>query len=216
MEIGRTRPPKPMLMSISGFAKYTDTKHVPIPTMAPPSATASSFAPKLRDLVLIGETPSDLPGHSFRVSSSIDDGVIALDDDGGVDVLVADDSIRFFTSDPPDGENFVADFSVLKKFKFLLGGDRFEETLDDDEGIAVIPSEPLSTLIVIDLDSTNGINETPSEPFGRSFRVSTSVDNGVIMGLDDDNEGVAMIPNEPPGPGSRMSTSIVTQASLLD
>jgi hypothetical protein len=36
---------------LSGFAKYTGTKHVPTPTMAPPG-TGSAFAPKPRDLVL--------------------------------------------------------------------------------------------------------------------------------------------------------------------
>ena len=42
----------------------------------------------------IDETPpSRPPGHSFRVSATIEDGVIELDDNGGIDVLVADDSI---------------------------------------------------------------------------------------------------------------------------
>ena len=144
-------------------------------------------------------------------------GAIELDDDGRIDFLIADHSIRLFTSDPLDGENFVADIvSALKKFKFLLREDKFEEILDDDDGFTVIPSEPpglgfrLSTLIVINLDNTNGIDETPSEPSGLGSHVSTSVHNGVMIGLDDD-DGIAMIPSEPPGLGSRISTSIVIE-----
>ena len=98
----------------------------------------------------------------------------------------------------------------------------------------MIPSEPpglgfrLSTLNVIDLDDANGIDDSPSEISGRSSHVSTSVDDGVMIGLDDDDDGVAVIPSEPPGLGSCMSTSIIfelhdyngvlirLQASLLD
>ena len=72
----------------------------------------------------------------------------------------------------------------------------------------MIPSEPpglgfcLSTLIVIDLNDANEIDETPSEPSGHSFRVSTSVDNGVMIELDN---AVNETPSEPPGLTRRLS-----------
>ena len=67
----------------------------------------------------IDKTPSDPPGHSFHVSASIDDGVIEVDNDGRIDVLITEDLIRLFALDALDGENFVAS---MKKFKCLLSG----------------------------------------------------------------------------------------------
>ena len=111
---------------------------------------------------------SEPPGRSFCVSASSEDGVIELDNDRGIDVIAADDSIRLFTSDLLDGEHFV------KKFKCLLGKAEFEEPLDDDRvdatwseppGLGLIPSKPrLSTSTVLDFDDDDGTFKIPSEP----------------------------------------------------
>lgn len=45
----------------------------------------------------INETPSKPPGHSFCVSTWIDDGVIELNNDGRINVLITDDMICIFT-----------------------------------------------------------------------------------------------------------------------
>ena len=52
---------------------------------------------------------SEPPGLGSRPSTSSDDredGVIDLDGDIGIDVLVADDSFHIFVSDPLDGDTF--------------------------------------------------------------------------------------------------------------
>ena len=100
------------------------------------------------------------------MSTSINDGVIELNKDGGVDVLITDDPICLFTSDTLEGENFVADISALKKLKCLFREDEFEETFNDNDGIAVI-------LI---------------EPPGHSCRVSFSINNGIdVLLVDNDH-----------------------------
>ena len=93
------------------------------------------------------------------MSTSIHDGVI--DDDGGINVLLVDD-------EPPG-----------------FGSTSIVIDLDDDDGTAVIPSQPpgldsgLSTSIVIDLDGKDGIDETSREPPGHGSRLSSSIDDDI-------------------------------------
>jgi hypothetical protein len=140
------------------------------------------------DESIIIETWSEPPGLGLipsepLLSTYIDDGVIELDNDGRIDVLITDDLIRLFTSDALDGEKFVVDISVLKKLKCFLGEDEFEETFDDDDGIAVL---------------------IPTGPPGHSGPGSI-LDESIVIETWSEPPGPGLITNEP-----RLFTSIVT------
>ena len=55
------------------------------------SRTPTSIVIQLDDNNAVHETPSEPPGLGSRVSTSVKDGVIELDDEDGIDVLLFDD-----------------------------------------------------------------------------------------------------------------------------
>ena len=142
------------------------------------------------------------------MSTSIDDGVIELDDDNGIDVLL-------FDNDTP---------GLASRLSTQRGNRAID--LDDDNGIDVLhvdnDSPGLGTRLsssinngvielddedgingIVDLNDEGGIDVIPSEPPGVGCRLSTST----VIDLDDEADGIDDTSSEPPGFGSHVSTS---------
>jgi hypothetical protein len=175
--------------------------------------------------------PSKPPGPRCRVSTSIEDGVIDLVDDGRIEFLVADDSIRLFTSDPLDGENFVPSDGLVIEDSIPsdpgaimdpLDGENLPQyqvkpsessRLNDEHGIPVINWILARATIVIGTDYDDGVNETSCESSGlgsipdESIVIETwseskpRLSTSIVIDLDDD-DGIFEIPSEPHGLGS--------------